>query len=96
VVNEQRYETGWCTTVQIHVCMEEVDVFSFIHNALVTLDNISFVPFLHDCVAPMLLQIQHQIHSAHSGRKQDLTPTIQNTRSRTRCHLKPFNLMMCI
>ena len=38
------------------------------------------------CAAPMLLQIQHQIHSAHSGRKQDLTPTNQNIRSSTCQH----------
>ena len=43
-------------------------------------------PFLHNCLTSKLPRIQHQIHSAHSGRKQDLTPTNQNTRSKTRRH----------
>jgi hypothetical protein len=47
---------------------------------------LAILPFLHNCFIPKLPRIQHQIHSAHSGRKQDLTPTNQNTRSRTRQH----------
>ena len=47
---------------------------------------LALLPFLHDCLTPKLPRINHQIHSAHSGRKQDLTPTNQNTRSKTRQH----------
>ena len=55
---------------------------------------LSFLSFLHDCLAPKLPTIHSQIHPTHSGRKQDLPPTNQNTRSRTRrystsCKLVP-------
>jgi hypothetical protein len=31
---------------------------------------LAILPFLHNCFIPKLPRIQHQIHSAHSGRKQ--------------------------
>ena len=42
--------------------------------------------FLHDCFIPKLPRIHNQIQPAHSERKQDLTPTNQNTRSSSRRH----------
>jgi hypothetical protein len=45
---------------------------------------LSFLSFLHDCFIPKLPRIHSQIQPAHSERKQDLTPTNQNTRSKPR------------
>ena len=47
---------------------------------------LAILPLLHDCLTPKLPRIHCQIHPTHSERKQDLTPTNQNTRSSTRRH----------
>jgi hypothetical protein len=47
---------------------------------------LSCLPFLHDCFISKLPTIHSRIHPTHSERKQDFTPTNQNTRSSTRRH----------